>query len=372
MTGVGDHKTICNDGMYIINLPLHNGNKAVWSGICMPTVTSVFPLYRLNGVERDVYNECKEIGGGGGHDLLNRLPKIPDEVGGETDILLGIRYRKYFPKLIFELMSGLGIFESVFQSPCGARGVLGGPHKEFSKIEKNFNKGLGSHVNLSAYLGKSHSGLYEGFYQLQNEMPLLGIKTEPIMFDIEEIREYMCDSKNCLSNALTSERSPKCVKQFDEVENAGTEVTFRCVECRSCQKCKNSTRLDAISVQEEIEQGLIERCVHVDVSRGITTAKLPFVTDPDSLLNPNENEALQVYRGLVKKLNANPKDKLAVIESEGKLQSLDFVDYFSNLNNDEKNLISASAVEYFIPRRAVWNPKSLSTPCRLVECFAGY
>ena len=103
-------------------------------------------------------------------------------------------------------------------------------------------------------------------------MPLLGIKTEPNMFDIEEIREYMCDSKNCLSNALNSKRSPKCVKQFE------VEVV---------SKCKNSTRLDAISVQEEIEQGLIERCVHVDVSRGITTAKLPFVTDPDSLLNPH-------------------------------------------------------------------------------------
>ena len=38
-----------------------------------------------------------------GQDLLNRLPKIPDEVGRETDILLGIRYRKYLPKLIFEL-----------------------------------------------------------------------------------------------------------------------------------------------------------------------------------------------------------------------------------------------------------------------------
>ena len=62
---------------------------------------------------------------------LNILPKIPDEVGGETDILLGIRCRKYFQKLIFELKSGLGIFESVFQSPCGARGVLGGPHKGF-------------------------------------------------------------------------------------------------------------------------------------------------------------------------------------------------------------------------------------------------
>ena len=66
VTGVGDHKTICNDGMYSISLPLHNGNKAVLIGICMHTVTSVLPLYRLNGIERDVYNECKEMGGGGG------------------------------------------------------------------------------------------------------------------------------------------------------------------------------------------------------------------------------------------------------------------------------------------------------------------
>ena len=53
-------------------------------------------------------------GGGGGQDLLNQLPKIPDEVDGETNILLGIRYREYFPKLIFELKSGLGIFESMW------------------------------------------------------------------------------------------------------------------------------------------------------------------------------------------------------------------------------------------------------------------
>ena len=48
------------------------------------------------------------------------------------------------------------------------------------------------------------------------------------------------------------------------------------------------------------------------------------------------------------------------------MQSLGFVDYFPNLIKDEKNLISAGAVKYFIPWRAVWNPKSLSTPCRVV------
>ena len=37
---------------------------------------------------------------------------------------------------------------SVFQSPCGSRGIVGGPHKEFSKIE---NKSEGMHVENSEY-----------------------------------------------------------------------------------------------------------------------------------------------------------------------------------------------------------------------------
>ena len=102
------------------------------------------------------------------------------------------------------------------------------------------------------------------------------------------------------------------------------------------------------------------------MSRGITTAKLPFVTDLESRLKPNENEALKVFRGQVKKLNAKREDKIAVIESEEKLRSLGFVDCFSNLNDDDKNLILSSEVKYFIPWRAVWNEKSVSTPCRLV------
>ena len=31
-------------------------------------------------------------------------------VGGETDILKGIKYAKYFPKGVFEFDSGLGIY----------------------------------------------------------------------------------------------------------------------------------------------------------------------------------------------------------------------------------------------------------------------
>ena len=75
---------------------------------------------------------------------------------------------------------------------------------------------------------------------------------------------------------------------------------------------------------------------------------------------------MAVYKGQVKKLSKNPKDKEDVIKSENKLQQLGYVDYIENLCNEQKSKINMSAVQNFIPWRAVWNLNSLSTPCRLV------
>ena len=164
-----------------------------------------------------------------------------------------------------------------------------------------------------------------------------------------------------------TKRTPKCVREFDEIERAGTEITYRCVECRACVKCKTSGRIEAISIQSEIEQGIVERSVEVDAVEGVVVAKLPFVVDnPDSRLAPNLNEALKVYKGQVRKLNAQPDDMLSVLESERKMQDLGFVDYLSNLSSDEQDMIMNAEVRYFIPWRAVYNENSVTTPCRLV------
>ena len=170
-----------------------------------------------------------------------------------------------------------------------------------------------------------------------------GVKTMgSVRCELEDGSDNMfnADAKVCVARKL-----PKCVWQFDEIECAGTEVTYRCIDCRGCLKCKNGPHFDAMSIQEEIEQSLIERCVQVDVDRGITIAKLPFVTEPDSRLVPNKHDALNVYRGQTRKLNLKPDDKRAVIESEQKLQKLGFVDYVSNLKDDDKAMILGSDVK---------------------------
>ena len=110
-------------------------------------MTSEFPIYDLRTVEKDIRNKCKATR----RDLLEHLLKLSHSVGGNTDILIGI---KYFPKLIFETDTGLEILESVFTSSCGTRGAAGGPDQEFSKIERNFK---GVHVRNHAYFTQSAS-----------------------------------------------------------------------------------------------------------------------------------------------------------------------------------------------------------------------
>ena len=120
ISGVGDNKTICNDGVYKISLPLCGGKEAIMSGICLEKVTGKFPIFSRQSVEDDIkYSYQKN-----GKNLTGKLPHLPEKVGGETDIMIGIKYLKYFPKEIT-------IYEAKFQNSDGSRGVVAGPHPSF-------------------------------------------------------------------------------------------------------------------------------------------------------------------------------------------------------------------------------------------------
>ena len=161
-------------------------------------------------------------------------------------------------------------------------------------------------------------------------------------------------------------KKPSKLKVFEEIEAAGTEVSYRCVRCRGCQDCKNSGNIECISIQEEVEQKIIDNSVTVNLERGYTIAKLPFLCDPVQKLAPNKNIAQRIYFGQIKKLNKNQKDKQDVIMAEKKLQDLGFVDFVDNLTIEQQNKIYSSKLLYYMPWRAVWNNNSISTPCRPV------
>jgi len=146
-------------------------------------------------------------------------------------------------------------------------------------------------------------------------------------------------------------------KQFDNFERIGSEITFRCINCRKCSTCKEHSYDEAISLKEEVEQDEINRSVVVDVSNCTTTAKLPLMHDPVMKLEPNRDVALKVLNQQIKRLQKNEEDRKDILKSEKKLQDLGYVEYVKRC---------CHLVQNFIPWRAVWKVSSISTPCRVV------
>ena len=121
------------------------------TGLCLDKITSEFPTYDLSDAEKDIRSEFDLHGkstcscGKG----VSKLPKLPESIGGETDIMIGIEFLRYFPEQLFKLENGLTIFESHFASADGTRGVVGGPHSSFTELHKKMNW---NHLNVGAYL----------------------------------------------------------------------------------------------------------------------------------------------------------------------------------------------------------------------------
>ena len=339
MGGVGGIKAKSSHGIYTVSLPLSNGQNAVMTGACLDKITHPFPMYPLQGeIENEIKTSYQQHGG----DIKN-LPRLPKFVGGETDLMIGIKYLRYHPVAVYQMPSGLTIYKSPFTSIDGTTGIVGGPHEVFSKIDQC------NMINKSTYLQQQLTIFQNGF-QVNPDLSILGYKEEKIIKSADASLTY------------TSRK----FKTFQEVESTGTEMNYRCIKCRGCKDCKNYDQQEVTSIKEEIEQDLINKSVHVDIKNRRTTATLPFIHDPVLKLSPNKNQALKVYYQQLKKLDSNIKDKEAIIQSEKKLHDLGYVGFVKDLPSDMQTILSNHSVQNYIPWRIVWKETSLSTPCRLV------
>ena len=148
---------------------------------------------------------------------------------------------------------------------------------------------------------------------------------------------------------------------------AGTEASYRYIRCRGCPDCKKSAEIESVSLQEEIQHGLIDKIVTVNPDECYTEAYFPFLCDPTKRLVTNLHRSNKIYYSQVKMLNSKPiKDKQDLINAMKKLMTQGLVDKFENLTNEQKAIINSSSVKYYIPWLVVWNTNSVSTPCKPV------
>ena len=177
---------------------MSNGMSALLTGICIKSITSTFPTYPLTEVMTEIQNSFNSSG----HSKVT-LPQPSSSVGGEIHLMVGIKYLRYHPRLIYQLPSGLGIYESVFTSVDGGRGVIGGPHHIFTTIHNSF-------FNASEA---------SNFFTIQRKLFNDGIQLDP------EVKMMTFQAQQ---------------RRFEASEMAGSEITYRCTKSRSCKACKNS------------------------------------------------------------------------------------------------------------------------------------
>ena len=119
LSGVNDITSVCPYGRYSLKIPTHDGKMATVSGLCLDSITAPFPEVPMNELEEVVRSSYKKAGLD-----PSSLSKLPVSVGGQTDLMLGIAYLKYFPREIFHLPCGLTIYESIFSNSDGTRGYI--------------------------------------------------------------------------------------------------------------------------------------------------------------------------------------------------------------------------------------------------------
>ena len=175
-----------------------------------------------------------------------------------------------------QLPSGLTLFQFSFCNPNGERDVVGGPHKVFTDVHKNFFNSS----NTSIFLN-SQCDIFRREFPQETDVPLFGYGEDHLL--VNEITES--------SQAHLS----KLQRVFEQVESTGTTINYRCPTCRNCSSCKHHGEYESISIREEIEQSIIESSVTIDLDTSITSASLPFIADPRLRLAPNKNLVMKVY-----------------------------------------------------------------------------
>ena len=269
----------------------------------------------------------------------------------------------------------------------GTNGIISGPHASFTLVNRASHFALGS---CRSYYS-SATRAYLDYVSKTKDVSLLGYK-EPLTnslttcFDEYEGAHEFADpvagegvpegsyvSRMCVrcrkcscENVYASKRSPRGLKIFDELEKTGTDISYRCIDCRNCKECKKASRVEEISIVEEVEQDLIDKSVTVDLDNRCSSAVLPFTADPDTRLVTNKNSTLKVYNSQVRRLSKSKNDLQDALDAERKLQDLGYVDWLQNLDRETQDMILGAPVMHFIAWHIVRSGGSVTTPVRPV------
>lgn len=359
----------CEGGDERFALDLDSGERATFTALKMDSITTTFPKWDVSEVWPDVKKyqaeHCPEIS----------LPEAPTTIGGKpVDVLLGIKYLRYYPELLFSLPCGLGVYKSKLKCSGGFQAVLGGPHKAW----KNAYDKSTPIASMMFYLSKEAKAFRVQTQSLSNVLCFDRKQDDDGMDDLlaelepEDDHECppACLDVDCITT--TMQRSRIMSIKTDEakmkkIDDIGTEISYRCIKCRGCKECLRGETIEKTSLTEEVEQNDIEAGIRHDVASSRLYTTLPFIKDPEQNLHPNKHIAYKIFESQKKLCKNNPEMKADLCKSHEKLASNGFIRKLSSLSADVlSKMNSIPGCPYCIPWRSVYKANSISTPLRIV------
>ena len=418
--GAGDTAIKVGDE-WIVLVPTADGMQQILIGVTSPQIAAPFPVLNT----QEAFKEVLEKAPSGKKKIIAKL-KVPPQVGGEADLLVGISFQNLFPELIYQLPCGLSISKSrLSPSSKGYNAVLGGPHSSFvglcnqiggtTHLMNCFISGLKSLKSLGApkiptfpvsleeeafaqmmnknevaqfvdpgpVAGDPEDGsddldhvnkdAHQDDHRLESFVVLCGQCGVDMTEDPSEIVKEMQDEigkekvKIYADLVMETEPNPSLydLKTLMKMNEDGITIDYRCPKCRNCESCKNPHDTERISQREEVEDAAIKESVVVDQVAKKITARLPFRGDENQYLSNNRHVALKVLDGQCNKLKNDEESRRIILKAFKKLTDNGFAVKFDDLTEDEKRMIESKPLQHYLPWRAV-HKLSISTPCRAV------
>ena len=334
MGGVGGLSSYTKDEWMVL-VPRADGKMQAVRCYSMNQVTCNFPAYHLAGAVEAVKSDAPE------NELLQNC-KLPSSIGGEVDCLLGIKYNYLHGELIHKIPeSGLSIYSSKLMSHDGtSNAMIGGPHESFDFLANV----AGGAPALLAYFTEGLVRFRAGAVPIIKSNPIC---LEEIEFakranlemgefagivDLEQLVgdddwfEEVGDSKpadvfvNCsccgedmiLDNKqamVNSEERIIDMKKWREVMDAGMNIEYRCVKCRSGSDCRNADETERVSLRQEAEDQMIKDSIHIDYKKKQIMATLPLRGKEEDFFTSNRKRALCVLNQNCRKFSGKEEAK---------------------------------------------------------------
>ena len=117
---------------WMVKVGKMDGRDQLMIGITTEKVTNTFPIFETKSALHEILNKAPDDKKG----LISKC-SVPEKIGGDVDLLLGIYYQSVYPELLHQLPSGLFISKLRLQSVRGYNAVIGGPHSTFTHLSSN-------------------------------------------------------------------------------------------------------------------------------------------------------------------------------------------------------------------------------------------